>query len=120
MKTRKELNRKRIRRAHRTRAKIQGTKERPRLSVFRSNRYVSAQLIDDEAHKTILAVSGQELKKESSKKTKKDQAREIGKLLAKKALEKGIKKAVFDRRYHRYHGRVQAFAEGVREGGIAI
>jgi len=107
---------KRLRRHRRVRAKIQGTSKVPRLCVFRSHQHIYAQLIDDEKGKTIMVVSSREFKK--SKKTKADKAKEVGKLIAKKALEKKIEKVVFDRGGYKYHGRVKAVAEGTREGGL--
>ena len=130
----------RARRHHRVRAKVKGTKEVPRLSIFRSNRGLFVQLIDDEKSKTLVSASGKEVvgefKVQSSKlkvkskviKTKRreikkkiaklEQAREVGKLIAKKALKKKIQKIVFDRGGYKYHGRVKAVAEGAREGGL--
>lgn len=98
------------------RAKTRGIKEKPRLSVFRSNNYIYAQLIDDSAEKTILSVSEKEVLENSAKKI--DRAKKIGLALAKKALNKKIKKVVFDRGSYAYHGRVKALAEGAREGGL--
>ncbi len=103
------------RRKKRVRAKITGTAERPRLSVSRSNRYTYAQLIDDSEGNTLGAVSTANFE---GKKTKTEQAYEAGKKLAKQALDKDIKKVVFDRGAYRYHGRVKALAEGAREGGL--
>lgn len=117
----KEKIQKRKRRKRRVRSKIKGTKERPRLCVFRSNKHIYCQLIDDIEHKTLLSASDLELKnpKIDKKFTKKiGIAFEVGKLIAKKALEKGIKKVVFDRGCYKYHGRVKAVAEGAREGGL--
>ena len=108
---------KRLRRHKQVRAKIYGTKERPRLCVFKSVKYIYAQLIDDEKGKTLAAVSYRELKGKGAK-TKVDTAKEVGKLIAKKALEKKIEKVVFDRGGYQYHGRVKALAEGAREGGL--
>lgn len=96
----------------RTRAKVQGTKERPRLSIFRSNKFVYAQLIDDVSSKTIFGVS------EKNVEAKDEKAKELGKLVAKKAAEKKIKKVIFDRGSYAYHGKVKAIAEGAREGGL--
>lgn len=107
------------RRAERSRSKIFGTAEKPRLSVFRSNRATSAQLIDDEKGMTIACASGRELEKKG-KRTKSEEAKLVGALIAKKAKEKGVSRAVFDRGSYRYHGRVKALAEGAREGGIAL
>lgn len=108
-----------MRRARRTRAKIFGTSKRPRLAVFRSNRFIYAQLIDDERGTTLLSSSSKELKREDAKPKKKD-AELVGELLARKALKKGIKNAVFDRRSYRYHGRVKTLAESARKGGLAM
>ena len=99
----------------RTRAKLQGTKERPRLSVFRSNVAIYVQLIDDENGKTILSVSEKHLQKAGNKT---ERAKQVGLFVAKKAQEKKIKKALFDRGSYSYHGRVKAVAEGAREGGL--
>ena len=110
--------RKRIRRHKRVRAKIKGTAERPRLSVFRSNYHLYAQLINDSEGKTLVAVSDKEIKAKS--KTKKALAYEIGKLAAKKAAEKGISSAVFDRGGYKFHGAILELAKGAREGGLKI
>jgi len=107
----------RIRRKIRVRKKVFGTKDKPRLSVFRSNRYIYAQLIDDERGKTLVSAQA-EGKKLSKGKSKGEAAFELGKELAKKAKAKKIKKAVFDRGPYRYHGRVRRLAEGAREGGL--
>jgi len=110
---------KRERRHKRVRAKVFGTKERPRLYVFRSNKHIYSQMIDDEKGKILAAANDLELKPAiSSKKIKSDKAKEVGKLIAKKALEKKIETAVFDRGGYKYHGRVKALAEGAREGGL--
>ena len=105
------------RRAARVRAKVSGTASRPRLSVFRSNIAMYLQLIDDEHGLTLVSADTKELKKEV-KKSKVEIARELGELLAKKAQEKKISAAVFDRAGYRYHGRVKAAAEGARAGGL--
>lgn len=107
---------KKIRRHKRTRAKVIGSASRPRLSVFRSNKELYLQLIDDSRGLTLASASNKELTK--SKKTKIEQAFESGKSLAKKALAKNIKKAVFDRGCYKYHGRTEAAASGAREGGL--
>jgi len=122
MANRKSLNKKRDRRKSRTRARISGTASRPRLSIFRSNKYVSVQLIDDEAGKTLLSASTRSLakEKEEKKENKTGQAGKIGEVLAKKAVEKGIKKAIFDRGGYKYHGRVKAVAEAARKSGLKI
>lgn len=100
----------------RIRAKIKGTVVRPRLSVFRSNRYTYAQIINDEKGKTLVATGENDLKLKSNSKTNK--AKLIGKTLAQKALKAGIKKVVFDRGSYKYHGRIKALAEGAREGKL--
>ncbi len=101
----------------RIRAKAKGVLSKPRLSVFRSNKYVYAQVIDDETRKTIVGATEKELSlKEKLKKS--ERAKELGKLIAKKAIGKKIEKVVFDRGSYRYHGRVKAIAEGAREGGL--
>jgi len=104
------------RRHKRVRGKISGTADRPRLSVFRSNKNIYAQLIDDEKGKTLVSVKNSEVKSKKIKKS--EMAKELGMLIAKKAVEKNIKKAVFDRGGYKYHGRVKALAEGAREGGL--
>ncbi len=101
----------------RTRIKTQGTDERPRLSVFRSNKYVYAQIIDDRKQKTLIGVSEKELTGKE-KVNKSDRAKELGKLIAKKALVKKITQVIFDRGGYKYHGRVKEVAQGAREGGL--
>jgi len=115
-----EKQEKRLRCHKKVRAKISGTKERPRLCVFRSAKHIYAQLIDDEKGKTLVAASDLEIKISKSKiQNKKNyKAKEVGKLIAKKALEKKIEKVVFDRGGYQYQGRVKALAEGAREGGL--
>ncbi len=108
----------RKRRHRRVRSKVSGTAERPRLVVFRSNRGISAQLVDDVAGHTIAAVSWTE--EALRDKQRMEQATEAGKLLAERAKAAGIDSAVFDRGGYQYHGRVRAFAEGVREGGLTV
>lgn len=107
---------KKTRKKRRIGSKIIGTGERPRISVFRSNRYIYAQAIDDEKRITITSASS--LKEEKAKKT--DHAKKVGLKLAKLLKEKNIYKAVFDRNIYPYKGRVKALAEGLREGGIKI
>lgn len=102
----------------RKKTKIKGTDQRPRLSVFRSNKRIYAQIINDEAAKTLVSVSEKEIEKKESKATKTAKAKLVGETLAKKALKKKIKKVVFDRGLYRYHGRVKALAEGARKGGL--
>ena len=109
---------KRLKRRRRVRAKVHGSAERPRISVFRSNRGIFAQLIDDSAGRTIAAVAWTEEPLRSLSRA--EQSSEAGKLLAERAKAAGIERAVFDRGGYQYHGRVQAFAEGVREGGLAV
>jgi len=104
----------------RVRAVVQGTKDCPRLSVFRSLRATNVQLIDDESGKTLVAANGTEIKtaKVEGKTTKVALAYLLGKLIAEKAMAKNIKTVVFDRGGYRYHGRVAAVADGAREGGL--
>ena len=108
----------RLRRRRRVRAKVTGTAERPRISVFRSNRGISAQLIDDESGRTIAAVNWTE--PELRKLARMEQAKRVGALVAERAREAGIETAVFDRGGYRYHGRVQALADGAREAGLKV
>ncbi len=107
----------RKRRHKRVRGKVQGTQQRPRLVVFRSNRGITAQLVDDLTGRTLAAASWLELKK-TFKGDKSEQATEVGKLLAAAAKKAGIDACVFDRAGYLYHGRVKALAEGAREGGL--
>ena len=113
-----EKQEKRKRRQRRTRSTIFGTANIPRLSVFRSAKHIYAQLIDDQAAKTLAGSSDSELKKNSWKKV--DKAKEVGKSIAKKAKDLKIEKIVFDRGGYKYHGRVKALAEGAREGGLTF
>jgi large subunit ribosomal protein L18 len=108
----------RLKRRRRVRAKITGTAERPRISVFRSNRGIQAQLVDDLAGRTLAAVSWTESDLRSLKPM--EQAEKAGEVLAERAKSAGVDTAVFDRGGYRYHGRVKAFAEGVREGGLTV
>jgi large subunit ribosomal protein L18 len=107
----------RLRRHRRVRRKVLGTAERPRLVVFRSNRGIGAQLVDDASAKTIVSANHGQLKK-TFKGTKTDQAAEVGKLLAAEAKKANIEAVVFDRGGYLYHGRVKALADGAREGGL--
>lgn len=107
---------KRQSRAARTRAKIFGTGKKPRLSVFRSNKHVYAQLINDEKSITVASVSDMELK--AGKKTKTEVASMVGEALAKKALGQKIDSAIFDKGGYKYHGIVKSLAEGARKGGL--
>ena len=106
----------RIKRHARVRGKISGTPERPRLSVFRSEKNIYAQIIDDVAGNTLVAASSVE--KDFGPGSNKEAARKVGKLIAERALAKGIEEVVFDRGGYIYHGRVQELAEGAREGGL--
>ena len=106
----------RERRHRRERKQVRGTAERPRLVVFRSNRGIEAQLIDDVEAKTLAAASWLALKDFTGDKT--EQAAEVGKLLARNAEKAGIETAVFDRGGYLFHGRVKALADGAREGGL--
>ena len=108
----------RLRRRRRVRAKVRGTAERPRLSVFRSNRGVFAQLIDDDASRTLVAVAW--IEAELRKLGPMEQAKRAGALLAERAKQAGVTTCVFDRGGYRYHGRVRALAEGAREGGLSF
>jgi large subunit ribosomal protein L18 len=107
---------KRLKRRRRVRAKVHGSAVRPRISVFRSNRGIFAQLIDDDAGRTLASVQWTEEALRSLKPM--EQATEAGKLLASRAKDAGIDTAVFDRGGYQYHGRVKALAEGAREGGL--
>ena len=104
------------RRKKRIRAKVFGTAKRPRLNVFRSLNYITAQVIDDQSGKTLVSASDKDLKTKKAAKT--DRAKEVGKEIAKKALAKDIKEVVFDRAGYKYHGRVKILAEAAREAGL--
>ena len=108
----------RLKRRRRVRAKVTGTAERPRISVFRSNRGIHAQLIDDLDGRTLAAVAWTESDLRGLKPM--EQAGKAGELLAKRAKAAGVEAALFDRGGYRYHGKVKAFAEGVREGGLKV
>jgi large subunit ribosomal protein L18 len=108
----------RLKRRHRVRAKVAGTAERPRVAVFRSNRGIHAQLVDDVAGRTLAAVSWTESDLRGLKPM--EQAGKAGELLAERAKAAGVEAVVFDRGGYRYHGKVKAFAEGVREGGLKV
>ena len=109
----------RLRRHRRVRAKVRGTAERPRLAVFRSNRGIEAQLIDDDAGRTLASASHLALAK-SFKGSKTEQESEVGKRLAAAAKKAGVETVVFDRGGYLYHGRVKALADGAREGGLSF
>jgi large subunit ribosomal protein L18 len=106
----------RLRRRRRVRAKVRGTAERPRLSVFRSNRGIQAQLIDDVKGHTVAAVNWVEADLKSL--ARMEQAKKAGELLAERAKAAGVETCVFDRGGYRYHGKVKALADGAREGGL--
>ena len=108
--------RRRLRTKRSIRTKISGTAARPRLTVFRSNAHIYAQLVDDLAGHTLAAASSQENDLQSGNRT--DQSKAVGQRLAERAKEAGIEAIVFDRNGYRYHGRVRALAEGAREGGL--
>jgi large subunit ribosomal protein L18 len=107
----------RVRRHARVRRKIRGVAERPRLAVYRSNRHIYAQLVDDQTGRTLAAASSLESDAEGDKKAS---AKVVGRLIAQRAKEVGVERAVFDRGGRLYHGRVQSLAEGVREGGLTL
>ena len=117
MVSRKDSNRQRLKRHVRVRAKISGSAERPRLSVYRSENHISAQLIDDVKGVTLCSATSQEGSFEG-KGSNKEAAAKVGKILAERATAKGISEVVFDRSGYLYHGRVQALADGAREGGL--
>ena len=112
----------RKRRHRRVRKKVAGTAERPRLNVFRSLRHIYAQIINDEIGHTLVSASTSEaeVREQIEGLNKTDQARMVGKVLAERALAKGVNQVVFDRGGYKYHGRVKALAEGSREGGLKL
>ena len=112
----KTFQRSRIKR--RVRAKIKGTTERPRLSVFRSNKQIYAQVIDDLKGHTIAAASSLDKDINTEKNTKSQTAEQVGKLVAERAKEQNVESVVFDRNGYRYHGRIVSLAKGAREGGL--
>ncbi len=117
MVTRPDTNKARQQRHKRVRSKIKGTASCPRLNVFRSLNNIYAQIIDDEKGVTLVSASSAE-KSFGEYGGNKDAAKKVGKLIAERAVEKGIKEVVFDRGGYVYHGRVQSLAEGAREGGL--
>ncbi len=117
MATRKKLDR-RTKIKYRVRKRVRGTADKPRLSVFRSNKAIYAQVIDDLAGKTLAAASSKVKEIGEKKMTKTEAAREVGKVIAERAKEAGIETIVFDRNGYLYHGRVKSLAEGAREGGL--
>jgi large subunit ribosomal protein L18 len=108
----------RLKRRRRVRAKVTGSAERPRISVFRSNRGIFAQLIDDDSGRTLASVNWTESDLRGLKPM--EQANKAGQLLAERAKAAGVERAVFDRGGYQYHGRVKALAEGAREGGLTV
>jgi len=116
----KEIQESRDRRHRRIRKKVIGTPQRPRLSVYRSLNHIYAQLVDDSHGNTIVAAStlDKELSAQKGHKGNVGMAKRVGELVAKRALERGLKKVVFDRSGYMYHGRVKALADGAREAGL--
>jgi large subunit ribosomal protein L18 len=111
----------RKKRVQRIRVKISGTSDRPRLSVFRSNKHIYAQIIDDTQHKTLIAMStGHKEFDAEGVGDKCEQAKKVGLLIAEKAKSAGIEKVVFDRGGYLYHGRIKALSDGAREGGLVF
>jgi len=108
----------RARRKRRIRGRLEGTPQRPRVSVFRSNKAIYAQIVDDAAAATLVAARSAEVTGPGLKKS--DVAKKVGELLAQRAKDKGIERVVFDRSGYLYHGRVKALAEGAREGGLVF
>ncbi len=113
----KAMNEKRTRRARRVRARVRGIALRPRLSVFRSNRYLYAQLIDDGTGKTLAAASSHDTER---KVMKTEAAARVGEAIAAAAKKVGVERAVLDRGSYRYHGRVRALVEAARKGGLQV
>jgi large subunit ribosomal protein L18 len=110
----------RVRRHSRVRRKIRGAADRPRLAVYRSNRHIYAQLVDDDAGRTLAAASSLEREVQGSAGDKKATAKVVGQLIAQRARQAGVERAVFDRGGRLYHGRVRLLAEGAREGGLRL
>ena len=108
----------RLRRRRRVRARVRGTAQRPRISVFRSNRGISAQLVDDDRGHTLVAAQWTE--EDLRELPPMEQASAVGRRLAERAREAGVERAVFDRGGYRYHGRVKALADAVRDGGLTV
>ncbi len=117
MATKTKIN-KRVKIKYRIRKRIRGSEEQPRLNVFRSNKQIYAQIINDEKGITVVSASSREKELAEKKITKAERAKEVGKLVAEKAKEAGIEKVVFDRNGYLYHGRIKSLAEGAREGGL--
>jgi len=118
----KQLNR--IKRHKRVRVKIMGTKERPRVAVFKSNQYIYAQVIDDKVGKTLMSISDYGGKKAKTKTKTKDKKSEVafkmGELLAEKIKKEGITEVVFDRGGFKFHGRIKSVADGLIKGGVKV
>jgi len=118
----KEMTSKKIKRRlkikYRVRKKVRGTQDKPRLSVFRSNKQIYAQIINDLEGKTLVSASSMAKETEGEKATKKELAKKVGQLVAERAKEAGIDNVIFDRNGYLYHGRVKSLAEGAREGGL--
>jgi len=117
MATKNKIN-KRLKIKYRIQKKIRGSEEQPRLNVFRSNKQIYAQIINDQKGVTVVSASSREKELAEKKITKSEQAKEVGKMVAEKAKEAGIEKVVFDRNGYLYHGRIKSLAEGAREGGL--
>ena len=117
-----ETHVRRARRQRRVRAKVVGTTARPRLNVFRCARHVFAQVIDDSKGHTLVAAStlDADVRANAAQLNKKDEAKAVGKLLAQRAIAKGLKQVIFDRGGYQYHGRVKSIADGAREGGLVF
>jgi len=109
-----------LRRKLRVKKKVFGTTQRPRLSVYRSNKYLYGQIIDDTKGTTLVGLSLNDVKKAHKGKNRQEASFEIGKMIAEKAKEKKIKTVVFDRGSYQFHGRVKQLADGVREGGLVL
>jgi len=118
--TKRTRSESRVRRHNRVRLTVHGTPDRPRLNIFRSVEQIYAQVINDETGLTLASASSidHELRATVEKMTKTDQAKAVGELVAKRALDKGVKQVVFDRGGYIYHGRVKALADAAREGGL--
>ncbi len=117
MATKNKIN-KRLKIKYRIRKKIRGSDEQPRLNVFRSNKQIYAQIINDQKGITVVSASSREKELAEKNTTKSEQAKQVGKMVAEKAKEAGIEKVVFDRNGYLYHGRIKSLAEGAREGGL--
>lgn len=110
----------RSKRIRRIRKKINGTPERPRMRIFRSNRHIYVQIIDDTTQKTLVSMSSDDKSFDADIKGKKEKATKVGEIVAQRAIEAGIQKVVFDRGGNLYHGRIKALSEGARKGGLVL